>query len=113
MSCHAFSSLACSRNKAPKERNLLGRSREIEFAGVIKRHSAALGDHRVRADEVIPLRLSLIATLTTPLDLPLFSFARHALPLHELKTEYNSVHHSVHRLISNLIFYLSLSAPHH
>ena len=69
MPCHAFSSRACSRNKTPKERNLPGRSREIEFAGVFKRHSAALGDHRVRADEVFPLRWPLIATLTTPLDL--------------------------------------------
>jgi hypothetical protein len=69
-----FSSFACSRNKTPKERNLPGRSREIEFAGVVKRHSAALRDHRVRADEVIPLRLSLIAALTTPLDLPSLFF---------------------------------------
>lgn len=66
--CHVLSYLSCSRNKTPKERNLPGRSREIEFAGVFKRHSAALGDHRVRADEVIPLRLSLIATLTTHVD---------------------------------------------
>lgn len=74
MLCLAFSFLACSRNKTPKERNLLGRSREIEFAGVVKRHSAALRDHWVRADEVIPLRYFLIATLTNHLDLPSLFF---------------------------------------
>ena len=71
-----------------------------EIIGSVQMKSFLSGDPSSQ-----PLPLLLICLL--------FSFTRHAVSPLELNTECCSAHHSVHHLMSNIIFYLSLSVPHH